>query len=160
MILDTLAQADQYNAISPRFAEAFAFLRQFTGEAKLGRHEIRGEEIFALVQQYVTAPLPGKKYESHRRYMDIQYVHRGHEAIYWAPLARLKSAVRPYDRAEDAALYNLDGTDTPVLLLPGQFAIFLPEDGHIPGCAWNSPAEVLKVVVKVKVDDAYSPRNP
>jgi len=29
--------------------------------------------------------------------------------------------------------------------------VFFPEDGHIPSCAWGDPAEVLKVVVKVRV---------
>jgi YhcH/YjgK/YiaL family protein len=33
----------------------------------------------------------------------------------------------------------------------GQYAIFYPDDAHIPSCAWGAPAEVLKVVVKVKV---------
>jgi YhcH/YjgK/YiaL family protein len=33
----------------------------------------------------------------------------------------------------------------------GQFTVFFPEDGHIPACAWDAPAEVGKIVVKVRV---------
>ena len=39
----------------------------------------------------------------------------------------------------------------PVQVRAGQYAIFYPDDAHIPSCAWGAPAEVLKVVVKVKV---------
>jgi YhcH/YjgK/YiaL family protein len=38
-----------------------------------------------------------------------------------------------------------------VQLRAGQFALLFPEDGHAPSCAWDAPAEVLKVVVKVMV---------
>ncbi|MSU46516.1 MAG: DUF386 family protein [Lacunisphaera sp.] len=48
MILDTLRQWRQYNAISPRFEKAFAFLQQVTDQTPVGRHEIAGDEVFAL----------------------------------------------------------------------------------------------------------------
>lgn len=151
MILDTLRQWRQYNAISPRFEKAFAFLLQVTDQTTVGRHEIDGDDIFAFVQQHGTKPVVERQYESHRKYIDVQYVQRGREVMYWAPLPLLTNVTMPFDAEKDAALYGLIPDGIPVPVRAGQFAIFFPEDGHIPSCAWDQPAEVLKVVVKVRV---------
>jgi YhcH/YjgK/YiaL family protein len=151
MILDTLSRWRQYGALSSRFEPAFAFLQQVTDSSRIGRHEIAGEDIFALVQQHQTRPIRERQYESHRTYIDVQYILRGCEHMVWAPLALLTNVTMPYDATQDAALYGLipEGVSLPVRA--GQFAIFFPDDGHIPSCVWDEPAEVLKVVVKVRV---------
>lgn len=151
MILDTLANHAQYAAISPRFARAFAFLQQLPADAALGRHEIDGEEIYAFVQKHQTKPIAEKLLEVHRKYIDIQYIVKGREVIAWAPLADLKECTMPFDPAADAALYKCIPEMVQIKVLPGQFALLFPEDGHAPSCAWDAPAEVLKVVVKVMV---------
>jgi YhcH/YjgK/YiaL family protein len=56
-----------------------------------------------------------------------------------------------FDESKDAALFALIPEGVPVQVRAGQYAIFYPDDAHIPSCAWGAPAEVLKVVVKVKV---------
>lgn len=43
----------------------------------MGRHEIDGDRVFALVQNYTTNPIEGALYEAHRRYSDIQFVFSG-----------------------------------------------------------------------------------
>jgi YhcH/YjgK/YiaL family protein len=151
MILDTLDQAARYSALSPRFTAAFAFLRQVTDATSLGRHEIAGDEVFALVQQHLTKPVRERQYESHRKYIDIQFLQRGREVMYWAPLALLSHVTMPFDEKQDAALYGLIPDGVPLAVTAGQFTIFYPEDGHVPSCAWGEPAEVRKVVVKVRV---------
>ena len=151
MILDTLRQGSDYNALSPRFEKAFAFLRQVTDQTSVGRHDIAGDDIFALVQRNVTKPVAERQYESHRKYIDIQYIQRGREVMYWAPLPLLTNVTMPFDPAQDAALYGLIAEGVPVQVSAGQFTIFFPEDGHAPSCAWGESAEVLKVVVKVRV---------
>lgn len=151
MILDTLANHAQYAAISPRFARAFAFLQQLPADAAVGRHEIDGEEIYAFVQKHQTKPVAEKLMEVHRKYIDIQYMVKGREIIMWAPLADLKECTMTFDSAVDAALYKCIPEMVPIPVLPGQFALLFPEDGHAPSCAWDAPAEVLKVVVKVMV---------
>ncbi len=151
MILDTLANHAQYAAISPRFARAFAFLEQLPADAAVGRHEIDGEEIYAFVQQHQTKPIAEKLLEVHRRYIDIQYIVKGREIIGWAPLAGLTECTMPFDAEKDAALYKVSPDMVSVQVRPGQFAILFPEDGHAPSCAWDAPAEVRKVVVKVMV---------
>lgn len=152
MILDTLAQSSQYAALSPRFAKAFAFLQNMPASTAPGRHEIDGDEVYASVQRHFTKPVSERQYESHRKYIDIQYIHTGREIMYWAPLPLLtKGTTMPYDEKGDAALYALIPEGVPLHVRAGQFAIFYPQDGHVPSCAWDQPAEVFKVVVKVLV---------
>ncbi|MSR65296.1 MAG: DUF386 domain-containing protein [Verrucomicrobiae bacterium] len=151
MILDNLSQCQRYTALSPRFAKAFEFLKKFDGTLKNGRHEIDGDNVFALVQKYTTKPAENGQFEVHRKYIDVQFVHSGKETILWAPLESLKDVNMAYDEKQDAALFKLVPTSTPIRLSAGQFTILYPEDGHVPCCEWNGASEVSKVVVKVKV---------
>ena len=98
-----------------------------------------------------TKPVAERVYESHRKYIDIQYMLRGREIMVWAPLASMKTVTMPFDESKDAALYALIPDGVPVEVRAGQYAIFYPDDAHIPSCAWGEPEEILKVVVKVRV---------
>lgn len=151
MILDTLALWRRYAHLNPRFAAGFAFLEQLSPDVAVGRHEIDGDAVYALVQRYRTRPVAGMQLEAHRRYIDIQCLLDGRELIQWAPLAGLAEATRPYDVATDAALHPLAADTVPVPLKPGWFTILFPDDAHAPTCAWGEETEVLKVVVKVGV---------
>jgi YhcH/YjgK/YiaL family protein len=99
----------------------------------------------------MTAPVETRQYEAHRRYIDIQYMVHGREIMHWAPLPMLTHVTMPFDVEKDAMLLGLAPGGAPIPVQAGQFAVFFPDDGHIPSCAWDEPAEVLKVVVKVRV---------
>jgi YhcH/YjgK/YiaL family protein len=152
MILDTIANSSVYANLGPEFAKGFAFLRQFDGSQAMGRHEIDGDRVFALVQSYTTKPIESALYEAHRRYSDIQFIFNGRETILWAPLVTMSDQTMAYDDAKDAALWKCNPTDSTLLRLSaGHVAVFFPQDAHAPGMEWNSPCEVVKVVVKVQV---------
>lgn len=152
MILDTITNSPVYANLGPEFAKGFAFLRQFDGSQAMGRHEIDGDRVFALVQNYTTKPIESALYEAHRRYSDIQFVFNGRETILWAPLATMSDQTMAYDDAKDAALWKCNPPDSTLLRLSaGHVAVFFPQDAHAPGMEWNGPCEVVKVVVKVQV---------
>lgn len=150
MILDLLSHAESYRTLSPGFAAGLAWLARFTPQTTDGRYDIDGDNVYALVQSYDTVAPTEKKYESHRVYADIQYVAVGSELILYAPTAQLQPATQ-YDEAKDFLLYGDPATTTPLLLGPGSFAIFLPQDGHKPGCVDGTPCRMKKVVIKVRV---------
>jgi biofilm protein TabA len=152
MILDTLSLWHRYTALNRRFAPAFEFLRQLGPNPVDGRHDVQGDSVYALVQRYATRDAKGLRLEAHRRYIDIQYVMQGREAIYWAPLALLDEVAMPYDPVKDAALYAASSAMAPVPVSAGQIAILFPDDAHAPCCTWGEPADVIKVVVKVEVE--------
>lgn len=108
------------------------------------------------MQAYQTRPVAGMQLEAHRRFIDIQHLVPGREAIHWAPLASLGEAAMPCDASKDAALYAMTGGTVPVPLSAGQFAILFSDDAHAPCCTWGDPEEVLKVVVKVEMSDFRS----
>lgn len=151
MILDSLPLWRRYAELNPRLARGFAFLEQLPPDVAVGRHEIDGDAVYALVQRYQTRPVEQMQFEAHRRYIGIQYLASGREVIQWAPRASLGVATKPYDEVTDAALFALAPCMMPVQLQAGQFAILFPDDAHAPCCAWGDPAEVLKVVIKVAV---------
>ena len=150
MITDTLAQRRRYTGLSSRFAAAFEFLEKLSATRPDGRHDLDGDNCFALVQSYPTRPLAQALFEAHRQYIDIQFMQAGRETILWSPLAALTQVTQPYAAERDIAFFANPPQWTPLNLQAGQFAIFFPEDGHAPGLECAGPAEVRKVVIKVR----------
>ncbi|MDZ4684506.1 MAG: YhcH/YjgK/YiaL family protein [Planctomycetaceae bacterium] len=150
MILDHLSRAARYRAVSPGIAKAFDFLRTLD-VAKLvdGRNAIDGDRAFAMLNRYRTKPPAEAVWESHRKYIDVQYVVSGEEWMGYVPLDRAPAVKTPYDESRDVIFYEpaRDG----FVMTAGQFTVFFPEDIHAPGLMAGSAAEVVKIVVKVAV---------
>ena len=150
MILDSLSNASLYALISPRLAEGFRFLRAAPLKTlPVGRTDIAGSSLFALIQDYQTKPVEQGFWESHRRYIDIQYIVTGVEKLGHSPVENLR-VTDPYDEGKDLIKYAGAGGDF-LTLREGQFAVFFPQDGHMPGIRIDGPAAVRKVVVKVAI---------
>jgi YhcH/YjgK/YiaL family protein len=152
MIVDRLANWASYRGIASRWMRALEFLRESDpASLALGRLELDGDRLFALVQDYTTKPADQCRWEAHRRYCDIQYVAQGTERIGVANLERMQ-VERPYDADRDVAFFTGSGD---FLTLPaGSFAIFTPQDVHMPCLVADRPEMVRKVVVKALLDDA------
>jgi biofilm protein TabA len=149
MIHDILGNASAYHSLGPRFRLGFEFLGRLDPETADGRIPIDGENVFALVQSYETKAAERNPFEAHRRHADLQFVLTGEEAIYYSPLSWL-SETTPYSEAKDIAFFS-GADECPLIMRSGIFAIFEPQDGHKPCCAWRTPGPVKKVVVKIKV---------
>lgn len=154
MILDRLENAWMYQGLSKDIAAALDYLRRTDfRQVSLGRHELAGDRLFAIVQRYRTKPLVDAGWEAHRKYLDVQYVVEGVERIGYAPLRDDVSVKQEYDSQKDLVFFETWGD---LLEVPaGSFAIFAPHDIHAPGLVVGpsaEPTEVLKVVVKVRVD--------
>jgi biofilm protein TabA len=150
MITDTIENASAYFSLSPRLPAALRFLRQ-TDLAVLspGRHSIDGENAFAIVQEYQTKPRAQGLWEAHRRYIDVQFVQSGVEAMGWAPIQQMR-VKQPYDSEKDLEFF--DGSGQMIEVPAGHFAIFLPHDVHMPGLCIAEPQSVRKIVMKVAVE--------
>jgi len=148
MILDTIQQANRYLSLNPGFAAAFAFLRRADlMELPVGRYEIDGDKVYALVQRQPGRKAEAGKLEAHQKYIDIQVVLGGVDTMGWRPTPACVGIAMPYSAEKDAMLF----TDQPTAWTavgPGEFAIFFPEDAHLP---MISDGELYKVVLKVHV---------
>jgi YhcH/YjgK/YiaL family protein len=149
MIHDSLANCQVYRPLHPRIAAALEFLSKFDPRTEDGRVPIDGDDLYAMVQSYVPTPPETRAYESHRLYVDVQFVASGSEIVFWAPLDRLQ-ATKAYSAEHDAALYSGSDLD-PIHLRTGDFAVLFPQDGHKPGCLWMDRTPVKKVVVKARI---------
>jgi len=151
MISDTLEQRRRYTSLSPRFAAAFDFLERLPANKPIGRYDIDGDNCFGMVQAYITKPLDQAKFETHRQYIDIQFIQAGRETMLWSPLAALTQVTEPYVAERDVIFYATPPHRTPIDFEAGQFVIFLPTDGHAGGLECGGQSEVRKVVIKVRV---------
>lgn len=147
MVLDHIDNSERYASLGPGIAEAVRFLRS-AGLDRLpaGRHEIGHQGLYALASEYMTKPEGGARWEAHRRYIDVQYIASGLEAIGYQHIGRLKT-VTAYDDEKDVLF--LEGTGSRLILAAGFFAVFYPEDGHQPGLSADCSEKVRKIVVKV-----------
>jgi YhcH/YjgK/YiaL family protein len=150
MILTTLSDADALAALGPGIALGVRWLRALELATPDGRHDIDGDAVFALVSTYATGPATEKRFETHRVYIDLQYVASGAERILHAPAHGL-TIETPYDEAKDIAFYAEPKASSSLLLRTGDLAVFYPADAHKPGCMAGGRDEVWKVVVKVRL---------
>jgi YhcH/YjgK/YiaL family protein len=149
MIYDHLSRSALYHSISPRLASAFTALRDGKlNDAPLGRHDIDGDRVFALVQSYEAKPREKGLWEAHRNYIDLQYIVAGTELMGHARWEEA-TTTQPYNPEKDYELFAAEGAF--LRFEPGMFAVFFPHDLHMPAITSGTAATVRKIVVKVGV---------
>lgn len=149
MVHDHIKYASEYFNLSQGIRTALEYLAA-TDFATLepGRHDVQGDEVFALVSDYQTRTPAEAFWEAHRRHVDVQYVHSGRERIAYGDLAQFQSA--PYDAERDLIVATGDSGRF-VEMEPGGFAILFPHDVHMPGLSGERQDAVRKIVVKVRI---------
>jgi len=153
MIIDKLENADLYAGLSAKIKRGLEVLKDKKLSAKKdGRYEVDGDELYYMVQRYPTKPIKEGRLEAHKRYIDIQFAAEGEEVIGHCLLGQL-NVEEPYDEAKDVVFYKVPEKINTVKLSEGMFCILFPQDGHMPCCHLAGPCKVLKVVVKVKIDE-------
>ena len=144
--IDSPLLAD-FERTHPRLTQAVAALRELAAKnPEDGKYIIDGENIFASVMTYTTAPAALKKFELHRKYIDIQYILKGNEIIGGVS----EKALTPTDGdGTDIEFFNIPKRYDEIRLAEGDLAIILPPEPHAPGLADTQPTTVRKIVVKV-----------
>jgi YhcH/YjgK/YiaL family protein len=156
MIQDLLENANAYGGLPPAFATAFAWIREHAATAPLGKHTVDGDTVFAIVEEYETRPSDSVQFEAHRLRADIQTVLSGEEEIAVMPKVHLTTST-PYEPTRDIEFFQDAPHSAPsnIRMRPNEFAIFLPQDAHKPGCALKTgPGKVRKVVMKILLPTA------
>lgn len=138
--------------VSERLQKALAYVA-VTDFSKVenGEYEIDGRNIFARVNTYDTEPKAERRPEKHNDYIDVQFVARGEETIWYTPLT--DDCVETENKAEkeDVIFYADPQEKNCTVLNSGDFAIFFPWELHRPNCSVEKNASnVQKIVVKVK----------
>lgn len=116
-----------------------------------GRHDIDGNECFYLVSEDMTQPFAERRAEYHARYLDIQIVLKGQEGMTFSTLPHGEPDT-DWLADKDIAFLPEGEQEKTVVLNEGDFVVFYPGEVHKPLCAVGSPAQVRKVVVKMRVN--------
>ena len=150
MIFDRLEHSKQYENVHPRFKAAFEFIRTAVEENyEVGRYEIDGTNLYAIVQAYNSKQEADAKNEAHKRYIDIQYVVSGMECIDSTDLCNAEPKTE-YDPVKDVQFYHPATRPTRSVLQVGDYGIYFPHDVHRPGMCLNGDSQpVKKIVVKI-----------
>jgi YhcH/YjgK/YiaL family protein len=150
MILDQLKNASLYYPLGAPVERALRFLQDtdFSNCEPGTRFDLEGDRLYAVVQQFETKPPEQGVWESHRQYIDIHYLLEGQERLGYASLCHME----PVDYDESKDFQVLKGRGDFFDVCPGAFAVFMPEDVHMPGMAVEEPAPLRKVLVKIAVE--------
>lgn len=139
----------QYNKARDVWNKAFAFLADSKklDTLKAGMYAIDDKNAYASITEGPEKAEEAAKWESHRKYIDLQYVIRGKERIGVAPVATA-TVTKPYDEAKDIANYTADGKY--YIATPAEFYLFFPSDAHRPNLHVDGYDTVKKLVIKIK----------
>lgn len=150
MILASLADSVQYEALHPRFRQAFEYLKQNDLlNAPAGKIVLDGNNLFISVSDITGKPVEAARIESHVKYIDIQVPLSASETMGFVPAGDCKSSPDGYDEANDITFFT-DQPSAYVTVKPGQFIVFFPHDGHAP-CIGEGP--IRKAIVKVLIQE-------
>jgi biofilm protein TabA len=139
----------QYNASKAVWDKVFAFMKnQDLKNLAPGNYPIDDKNAYASITNNPSKTFEDAKWESHQKYIDLQYVIKGEEKIGVAPVSTA-TVIKPYNPAKDAANYTADGTY--YIAKPSQFFLFFPPDAHRPNIKVDGYDTVKKLVIKIKV---------
>ena len=151
MIYDNINHLELFKGLSEDIYEGLKFLRNVDADIPEGVYHIN-PRVKAIVSEYETKRQNENGYEAHRANIDIQYLISGSEKIACLPVEKLEET-KHYSDETDAAFYSSDINIPPQEMIIGDdyFAIFFPQDGHMPQLCVKAPLAVKKVVVKIKI---------
>jgi len=151
------AQADR-----EKFATAFLYLERLVDKNSMEHKRVMktaldvcvkielDENSFVLEQAYNSKDRKECFFESHRKYIDVQFILAGEEIIEVLNTNLLAVALA-YNEELDFIKYEDKKGISSIVLKAGDVAIFYPQDAHMPCIKAGSGTKVLKAVVKVRV---------
>lgn len=157
MIFDTLKNRHLYMGLNARIDQALEHIADTDfSQLPVGSYELDGKNLFVIINDYQTKPKEAAPFEVHRQYIDVQYVVSGEEQLGYLPLGKQPPS-QAYNENHDYEEYSYDTCQPQASFLPfkqGMFAVFFPEDMHMPGVndqGQERGTAVRKVVIKVKI---------
>jgi len=145
MIMCPWKDIKKYASLLPGIEEAFDAVNALTEYEDKKTVQLSGGNRFFVAVGTTKAPDVA---EAHRKYLDIQYIVKGKEAMGWADL----SACKPegdFSEEKDIGFYS--GDFEYITVNEGICYVVFPEDVHMPGRHLDVPNDFVKVVVKLKV---------
>ncbi len=148
MITSNIKDYERY-IFNDKFKTAFEFLNKEDLSALPMGKTVITDDVFILKQNYTTNALGESFWESHVDYIDIQFISKGAEKFAYAPISTLTEIM--HNKESDMKVFK-GKVESLCQLNAGDFAIFFPEDGHMPALNPTTDASVVdKYLVKIRV---------
>jgi biofilm protein TabA len=112
--------------------------------------EIDGRNLFVVFSSYQIKVNTPPIFEGHQKYIDIQFIIKGEEAIFVTSGDVFD--LNEYSSENDCQLCKSNSYSS-FILKPGIASILYPEDWHAPGQQSNQPKNIKKIVVKVAIEE-------
>ena len=108
------------------------------------------ENCFVLEQSYITKDKENCLFESHKKYIDIQYMFEGDEIMEVENVNNLDvSSI--YDEKLDYAKHFQTTKSSSLKIKESEMAIFYPFDAHMPCIKIDENKKIIKAVFKILV---------
>lgn len=151
MINDKIKNIRLYQGIHKNLDAAIDFLSNGGLDGlPLGRTDIKGDVIYAIVLEQTTRLDEDFEMEAHVQYTDIHCPLEGSEVIETAEISTMVP-VKPYSAKNDC-LFIKGVSMARCRLVPGDFMVCFPTDAHAGCIADEKPMEIKKAILKVKMD--------
>ncbi|MDO3626293.1 YhcH/YjgK/YiaL family protein [Mucilaginibacter sp. BT774] len=138
----------QYESDKALWDKVFAFLEDDKIKTMApGKYPIDGDNAYAMISAGPPKKLEDVKWESHRKYIDLQYVISGKVRLGIASVAKA-TVTEPYSDSRDAANYNVVGKY--LIATPKEFFLFFPQDAHRPDIKIAGTDSLKKLVIKIR----------
>ena len=139
------------------FQLAFNYLENISNdifEIKNGEcvKELINENMFVLKQTYFSKPRSECFFESHKKYIDIQYIVKGSEIMDVSHIDDLQ-IIEAYNEEKDFTKYNTKNAFSSLHIKEKELAIFYPSDGHQPCIKVDKTEQIYKVVIKISTNN-------
>lgn len=149
MILDRTSRMMMYSSVHKDLKKAFKFLANTDfSNAQEGAYNIKNTGILASIVAYDLHQVVDPMLERHKKHIDLQMIISGYELVGYEPFNE-QECIKPYDSRNDYEYF--EGNPSYFRLEPGMFALFFPDDLHMPGICIDCPVHVKKVILKIKV---------
>lgn len=149
MIIDSIKNAKLYYDVHPAFREAFEALASIKDSTPDERITVDGDRIFINLSTYTNKNVNDCLFESHKKYIDIQYVITGSELIDVCEADTLKVKEDKLDTS-DIAFFESTEAFSRAHLTEGLFTVLFPGEAHRPCVAPDGKGvQVKKAVAKI-----------
>lgn len=148
--IDWLVYKEEMPNISQKVNSAIEYVRGMdVYSMPIGKYEINDGSYF-MIQEYMTRKEQDCRLESHRKYIDVQWILRGVEKIKIYPVEKSNLKV-PYNDEKDVSFWETSNNMMECILSSGGYVVLYPNDAHMPSISVGDEAKVRKLVIKVKI---------
>ena len=111
-----------------------------------GKYTLIENKLIAIISTYNTLQEDNAVWESHKKFIDVQYMIHGSELFGCTGIKNLAIS-KKYSSENDCLFYKGDG---PLFVLnEGMFVVFYPNNAHKPGIQINESKTVKKLILKI-----------